>query len=59
MSLLPFLYLRLNKKKWFTSCEFSKGLKGESVESTEVGQLSLGLSLFDSVAVLGFLLEYM
>lgn len=59
MSLLPFLYLRVNKKKWLTSYEFSKGLKGESVQSTEVGQLSLGLSLSDSVAVPGFLLEYM
>lgn len=59
MSLLPFLYLRVNKKKWFRSCEFSKGLKGESVQSTEVEQLSLGLSLFDSMAVPGFLLEYM
>lgn len=34
-----------SEKKRFTSCGFPKCLKGESVQSTGVGQLSLGLSL--------------
>lgn len=57
MSLLHFLYLRVNKKKQFTSCGFPKGLKGESVQSTGVGQLSLGLSLC-LCGCCWFLLEY-